>query len=278
MKNVQWQQAHSKPECETKNPFYSELPSCFFSVNSQDFDPQVIRFVVNHYRCLNNEKTLVFKIGEYTRATTRNSFMFSRLHWVAIIDFVFKELTLRELASQTSNDLSDAVNILLVIQRMNHLSSLLSLEDMTQEGTLSFKLKTIIEKGKRFGIGIVASSCQNDPLLSVFFQNKYRVVKSNLGKNRVAFRLNPTTILVSNNKIVYIPFGEKASQLLQELNRRRKPFNKSYKLLIFSNNFLDLSEEQMAIIKTFKLQQILKVNPIAEILQDTYPIAHNNNP
>jgi hypothetical protein len=256
--------------------FYSELPNCFILADYSG----LIDHIVDQYMSLNNKKTIVFKIGRRPESLSSNCLRFQKTKTEEVIDFLFKELQLRE-SDAIAGDKKFAgkkADLLLVIYHINSFDHSLSTADSTQEGTTSFKFKKIIEKGKTLGIGVIASqlcSVSNINIkenIDVFFNTHY-TLSFNEPTNQFEFIPKAQGEITQTFYVSYRPDLEKSALESKRRNltyKEEQPFNKAYQLLLLSDK-LDFSE-QTSEIKTFRIQYRLGLTStgIAEGLRAIY--------
>jgi hypothetical protein len=254
----------------------SGLPNYLISVFHRE--SSFLDTLVNQYLNLNNQKTIVFRLGRLNDRATLNNLRFNYSKASMVIDLLFKELQLRKLDCETGIEkfLGKRADLLLVIYNLYNMDNLLSTADSSQEGTSSFKLKKIIEEGKQLGIGIIAGSFKTLPVKNntgIWFENRYRAKWSFENKQMIVSKIGEATPPLT------IPYQVQNHSTLANLEEafvmhrgREQPFNPSYELLLLSNQTSCLLEKPMQEIKTFRIKYRLGLIPvISEGLGKIYP-------
>jgi hypothetical protein len=264
------------------SPFlYSELPNCFISYLDNDIafsgfkvprnGDRVVDTIVNQYLSLNNKRTIVINLVNISNIDS-NYFKLNYLGFDyfqdtnQVIDLLFKELQLRESDVKNRGErLFHQVDILLVSEIMFFLMSILDL-DFTKEGSTSFKLKKIIQTGKKYGIGIILGEYHDrfqDPIqikkmkiLAALFENRY--------ESKLETKQFKLTKIEENltNPTINIPYN----QFQSFNNTEHQPFSRDYEFCLFTKKTDCFSKNQISTIKTFRIQHQLKLVPNGAII------------
>jgi hypothetical protein len=259
-----------KPTEDTGSDLYTGLPNYFIS--SLNYEVGVLSLIMEKYMDLHNKNTIIFQLGRRSERFTLNHLRFHYKNADMVIDFLFKELQLRELESQSGipKFLEKKADLLLVIYQMSALDTYCSPADSTQKATTYFKLKTIIQKGKDLGIGVIAGDSvklikgnmdswfKDQDRTKVDLKNKQFIVIKIKGKD-----LNRKFHFPLRSSILSKSYESEEDKIIRR--GAEQPFNKAYELLLLSDQASCFLGKEMSEIKTFKLQYRLGLTLTATV-------------
>jgi hypothetical protein len=229
---------------------------CFLGGDLSRF--RALEFMLGQCFALNSDKTIFIQghIGLKLLTSYNNHFRTTLEESNQPIDFLFQEMRLRELEDEWSDKkrgkLANIVFSLAIKDTRPELVRIgLNSADLNKKDTTTFKLKKLIENGRRFGISVMlcwdASETELD--FDSCFDNYVASVNSfeNIGIDPTLFKRQ-----IKTDQLLDVPaFGD--LEWAEVFEKKAKPFDLSHKLLSFSLPH-DVNEEQKSILKMMNLQ------------------------
>jgi hypothetical protein len=244
------------------------LPNCVFLSAIPDYQQNwLMNSIIERYYLLNSQNTIILGIARTGLVNDSSpNFILHGQHYLSeAIDFIYEELSLRR--SMLKNEFNSDIKLAKVIftigaYDLNFIPTDVQF-NITNNPESAKKLKTIIEQGNDFGIGImmVKATQDNELIPSNIFRNRVTITDSN---NEFGYLECDVVHQAAMNEIQKVSL--EVVLRIEKINRNiefddwskknTKSFDKSYQLLsLLKMN--QLSAKQQSIAKTAELKRLL---------------------